>query len=108
VLQTNWFIASVLTEIVLLFSIRSMLPIEKAGLPSPVIIWLSVAAFLATLILPMIPFTAYYFEFITPSWSDILLILSLTFVYLIVTEVVKRPLARFLKIGGAGKTQGND
>ncbi len=31
VLQTNWFIASVITELFLLFSIRSMLPIEKAG-----------------------------------------------------------------------------
>jgi Mg2+-importing ATPase len=98
VLQTNWFIASVITEIVLLFSIRSMLPIEKAGWPAPTIIWLSIFAFIATITLPMIPLTAHYFEFMTPSWSDLGLIISLTFVYLIVSELVKRPVARFLKM----------
>lgn len=98
VLQTNWFMASVITEIVLLFSIRSMLPIEKAGLPAPVIIWLSTFAFIATITLPMIPLTAHYFEFVTPSLSDLGLIISLTFMYLIVTETVKRPVARFLKM----------
>lgn len=98
VLQTNWFIASVITEIVLLFSIRSMLPIEKAGLPAPVIMWLSAFAFIATITLPMIPVTAHYFEFITPSWSDLGLIISLTFIYLIISELVKRPVAKFLKL----------
>ena len=98
VLQTNWFIASVLTEITLLFSIRSMLPIRKAGLPTPLIIWLSVTVFISTIALPLIPITAHYFEFVTPSRSDLTLILSLTVVYLIVTEIVKRPLAKFLKL----------
>lgn len=96
VLQTNWFIASVITEIILLFSIRSMLPIEKAGLPAPIIIWLSSAAFLITIALPIIPFTAHYFEFITPTWSDIALILTLTGLYLLVTEAVKRPVGKFV------------
>lgn len=98
VLQTNWFIASVITEIVLLFSLRSMLPIEKAGLPAPFIIFLSGFALLATIALPLIPLTAHYFEFITPSISDLLLIISLAFVYFVTTELVKRPVARFLKI----------
>ena len=40
VLQTNWFIASVITELLLVVSIRSMLPIEKAGWPAPVIVFL--------------------------------------------------------------------
>ena len=44
VLQTNWFIASVLTELLLLFSLRSMLPIEKAGRPAPIVIGLSAGA----------------------------------------------------------------
>jgi Mg2+-importing ATPase len=98
VLQTNWFIASVITEIALLFSIRSMMPIEKAGWPAPAIVWLSGFAFFTTLTLPMIPLTAHYFEFITPSWNDVGLILSLTATYLILTEMVKRPVAKFLKL----------
>lgn len=96
VLQTNWFMASVITEIILLFSIRSMLPIEKTGWPAPVIVWLSVSAFVAAVAIPMIPFTAYYFEFVSPSWHNLFLILSLAGLYFVVTEAVKRPVARFL------------
>lgn len=97
ILQTNWFIGSVITEILLLFSIRSMLPIEKVGLPAPIILWLSGFAFFGTIVLPLVPLTAHYFEFATPSMSDLWLIVSLSFVYLLVTEGVKRPLGRFLK-----------
>lgn len=97
VLQTNWFIASVITEILLLFSIRSLVPIEKAGWPAPIILWLSGCAFIGTLFLPMVPVTARYFEFHTPSWNDLFIIVSLAFVYLLVTELVKRPLLRFLR-----------
>ncbi len=98
VLQTNWFIASVVTEILLLLSIRSLLPIERAGMPAPIILWLSGFALLAALLIPMVPLTAYYFSFTPPSFSDLALIVGLAAVYLVVTELVKRPLARFLKI----------
>lgn len=100
VLQTNWFIGSVLTEILILLSIRSMLPIEKAGRPAPIILWLSGFAILATILIPMVPITAHYFEFTIPSWSDLGLILFLALTYLVATELVKRPLARFLKQRG--------
>jgi Mg2+-importing ATPase len=98
ILQTNWFIASVITEIILLLSIRSMLPIEKAGLPAPIILWLSGFAIISTVAITMIPFTANYFEFVTPTMGHLGLILGLAVVYLIVTEAVKRPVAKFLKI----------
>ena len=96
VLQTNWFIASVITEIVLLFSIRSLLPIEKAGWPSKWIILLSGGAILLTLALPFIPVTAAFFEFVAPTGGHLVLIVALTFVYLVTTELVKRPLLNFL------------
>ena len=96
VLQTNWFIASALTEILLVFSIRSMLPIEKAGRPASVIIWLSVLAFAGALIIPVFPPTARFFEFNQPTPQHLILIVSLAFIYLATTEIVKRPLARFL------------
>lgn len=98
ILQTNWFIASVLTELVLIFSIRSLLPIEKAGLPAKSIIWLSIVALGTTLLIPFIPLTAYYFEFVRPSLTDLSLILALTVVYFIVTEFVKRRIGRFLEL----------
>ncbi len=96
VLQTNWFIASVITELLLLASIRSMLPVEKAGWPAPIVIFLSVGAFILTLALPMVPWTAAFFEFTRPTPAHLALIVALAVLYLIVSELVKRPLAHFL------------
>ncbi len=97
ILQTNWFIASVITEILLLVSIRSMLPIEKSGRPATPIIVLSVFALTLTLALPLIPATARFFEFTPPTFAHLALILSLALVYLLVSEIVKRWLVRVLK-----------
>lgn len=105
VLQTNWCIASVITELLLLLSIRSMLPIEKAGWPAPLIVILSAVAFLMALALPMIPWTAAFFEFTRPTAAHLGLIVAVAVLYLIVSELVKRPLARYLKVGA--KDSGN-
>lgn len=96
VLQTNWFIASVITELLLLFSIRSMLPIEKAGWPAPAVVLISAVAFVITLALPMIPWTAALFEFTRPTPFHLALIMVLALIYLVTTELVKRPIARFI------------
>ncbi len=96
VLQTNWFIASVITELLLMASIRSMLPIEKAGWPAPLVVIISAMAFIITLALPMIPWTAAFFEFTRPTPAHLGLIMSLAVLYLIISEIVKRPLASFL------------
>lgn len=96
VLQTNWFIASVITELLLVFSIRSMLPIEKAGWPAPPVVFISAMAFAITLALPMIPWTAALFEFTRPTPFHLALIIVLALIYLVTTELVKRPIARFI------------
>jgi Mg2+-importing ATPase len=72
------------------------LPIERAGYPAPIILWLSGFALVMAILIPMVPLTAHYFSFTPPSLADLALIISLAVVYLVVTEVVKRPLARFL------------
>lgn len=97
VLQTNWFIASVLTEILLMLSIRSLSPITKAGWPAPSIVILSVIAIVLAVAFPMIPATAAFFEFQTPTMAHLGIILGIAFAYLIVTELVKRPLSGFVK-----------
>lgn len=97
VLQTNWFIASVLTEILLIISIRSLLPVEKAGRPAGIIIGLASFAFVLTILIPIIPVTARFFEFTRPSLTHFALIIGLAFLYLLTTEMVKRPLVRFLR-----------
>jgi Mg2+-importing ATPase len=97
VLQTNWFIASAITEILLLFSIRSMLPIRESGRPAPILIYLSVGAVGLAVLLPIIPVTAAFFSFTTPSAGHLTLILALSLLYVVVSEMVKRPVARFIK-----------
>jgi len=98
VLQTNWFIASVITELLLLASIRSLLPIGKAGRPAPLIVLLSAVAFALTLVLPMIPWTADFFEFVRPTSAHLVLIVSLALLYLGVSESAKRLLVRALNL----------
>ncbi len=97
VLQTNWFIASVTMELLLVFSIRSMQNVEKAGWPAPLIMGLSGAAMLMALTLPYISWTATFFEFKRPLLSHLALILGLALLYVAVTELVKRPLAKHLR-----------
>ena len=97
VLQTNWFIASVTMELLLLFSIRSLQNIEKAGWPAPMIIALSGIAILLAVALPTLPWTAGFFEFHAPRPAHLGLILGLALLYLAVTELVKRPLAKHLR-----------
>lgn len=96
VLQTNWFIASVLTEILLMLSIRSLAPITKAGWPAPSIVILSVIATALAIGLPMIPATAAFFEFQPPTMAHLGIILGIAVSYLVVTELVKRPLSGFV------------
>jgi Mg2+-importing ATPase len=104
VLQTNWFIASVVTELFLVFSIRSMLPIEKAGRPAWPLIALSVPALAITLALPMIPWTREFFGFIQPQPAHLALILGLALLYVVINEIVKRPLGRYLREGNGSKS----
>ncbi|HRN70797.1 MAG TPA: HAD-IC family P-type ATPase, partial [Candidatus Woesebacteria bacterium] len=96
VLQTNWFIGSVLTELVFLFSIRTRLPILKATPPSIPLITLSGVAFLTSIILPFTTLGHIVFEFITPNMHYIILILIITGGYFITTEVVKLMYYRFV------------
>ncbi len=96
VLQTNWFMGSVLTELLLLFSIRSMLPIERAGKPAPILLFLSLGALASTILLPYVPLTAHFFELTPPSGAHITTILTLSLLYFIITEFTKRPLFRAL------------
>lgn len=89
VLQTNWFIGSILTELVFLFSIRTQLPFYKAAFPSKTVLWLSATAFLTTIALPFTTVGQKVFRFIQPSYSHLALILGLVGAYFVCSEIVK-------------------
>src|SRR3989344_902472 len=89
VLQTNWFIGSVLTELVFLFSIRTSLPFYKAVWPSKTVIWSSGGAFLATIILPFTSLGKNIFHFAPPAFGHMAIILGLVVTYFIFSETIK-------------------
>ncbi len=89
VLQTNWFIGSVLTELVFLFSIRTRSSIFKAARPSLPIIFFSLFAAILAIVLPFTSIGHNFFSFITPSVGQLSIIFSLVLGYFITTEIVK-------------------
>lgn len=90
VLQTSWFIGSIATELVLLFSIRTNRVFFRAGAaPSNTIILLSAAALSTAVVLPFTVFGQRVFHFVQPTTNHLGILLLITFGYFITTEVVK-------------------
>lgn len=89
VLQTNWFMGSVLTELAFLFSIRTRKSVLNASRPSNVVILLSLVAALVAVILPFTTFGQQFFAFITPTFAHLFLIAGIVFLYFVSTEIVK-------------------
>jgi Mg2+-importing ATPase len=90
VLQTNWFVLSLLTELVLIYSLRSKQAFWKAKRPSIILMTLSGIMFVVAMILPFSAFGQRVFHFVQPSTFSILWIIGLVTVYFFLTEVVKR------------------
>ena len=89
VLQTNWFIGSILTEIALIYSVRTRKPFFRSSRPSTSMLVLTIIAVSLTLIVPMTRFGAEIFGFIPPTLDHLLLIIGLVITYFLVSEVVK-------------------
>lgn len=89
VLQTNWFMASIFTELLLLFSIRSRGFFLRAQRPSAAVIWLTALAFIATVVIPFTAFGQELFKFIRPTAHHLLIIISIAAAYLFCNEIVK-------------------
>ncbi|OGG16584.1 magnesium-translocating P-type ATPase [Candidatus Gottesmanbacteria bacterium RIFCSPHIGHO2_02_FULL_39_11] len=89
VLQTNWFIGSVLTELLFLFSIRTRLSIFKAKPPSLILVILTGLAFLTAIILPYTLLGRTLFSFVPPTPNYLITILAVVLIYFVVTEIIK-------------------
>jgi Mg2+-importing ATPase len=95
VLQTMWFIGSILTELILLFSIRTALPFWKAKRPSGVVIWLSLFVAILTVVIPFIPALQQIFGFVTPTPGNLGIAFFLVLFYFAASETVKLLFYRF-------------
>lgn len=89
ILQTNWFIGSVLTELTLIFSIRTPHFFLKTKFPGAALTVLSVLGFAGALTLPYLSFAQRIFSFVPPSRAHILLILGVVATYFVVNEITK-------------------
>jgi Mg2+-importing ATPase len=88
-LQTMWFIGSVLTELVLLFSIRTARPFWRSTPPSATLLWLTLTVIAATVALPFVEPVRRIFGFAVPSPSHLAVVVGLVAFYFASTEAAK-------------------
>ncbi|HKZ34559.1 MAG TPA: cation-transporting P-type ATPase [Patescibacteria group bacterium] len=88
-LQTSWFIGSILTELLFIFSVRTKHFFLKGTKPSGVLVFLAAVAFLGTVFLPFTSFGQTLFRFEQPAPSTLFLIFVIVFAYFVTTEAVK-------------------
>jgi Mg2+-importing ATPase len=89
-IQTHWFLLSVLTELAIIFSVRTRKFFLLAKSPSPILLSFSILVFVVSFILPFTKFGQNYFYFISPTLQAILIIISLSLAYFLANEIVKR------------------
>ena len=99
ILQTSWFIGSVLTELLLLFSIRTKGFFLKASRPSRILLALTGVAFLFTVLVPYTSLGDFLFHFTPPQVGSLLLILGIAGVYFVLTEMIKLAYYHFFDPG---------
>ncbi len=88
-LQTLWFTESILTEIFLVFSVRTSHFFLKAKFPSLPLIILSFLAASAAIIFPFTKFGQETFHFVSPPLTSLFIVLSLVIIYFFISEIVK-------------------
>lgn len=89
-MRTYWFIGSILTELILIFSIRTKTLFYKTTkMPSPILIGLASLSALVTVTIPFTSWGRSIFRFIVPTLGSTLIISVLVLLYFTVTEFVK-------------------
>lgn len=89
VIQTLWFIESVLTELVLIFSIRTMHLAWRAKKPGFPLVFLSILSGAVVATLPFFAFGQKFFHFASPPIASLLIVFFLVVIYFIVSEAAK-------------------
>jgi Mg2+-importing ATPase len=97
VLQTMWFAGSIITELVIVFSIRTTLPFWKARRPARALTLLSLFVMVLTVALLYIPKVQEVFHFVAPSMKYMIPAAVLIGAYFITTEAVKLMFYRLWK-----------
>jgi len=88
--RTLWFVMSLLTEIILIFIIRSRKFFLKASKPSKILLLSSILVSLFTILLPFTKFGQTLFSFTMPNIISLIIIFFLVLVYLLSNELAKK------------------
>jgi Mg2+-importing ATPase len=88
IIQTLWFVESVLSENIFILSIRSKLPFWRAVRPSAPLLGLLVITTIMAVLIPY-SFLAKDFIFAQPTWGQIGLVFIIVCLYFVTTETVK-------------------
>jgi Mg2+-importing ATPase len=89
-LQTSWFLFNVVSEAILIFSLRSRRPFFRAKRPSFPLAALSLLVIVAVFAVPFTAVGNSVFSFIRPTAQMFWTIVLLSLGYFLMTEVVKR------------------
>ncbi len=103
-LQTAWFLLSLLTEVILIFSLRTRFTFFRAKRASGVLTILAFAVLAFSFILPFIPFMTQALHFVRPTPELLLFIGVLALGYFFATEAVKNFYYRHIHDGYEKKT----
>ncbi|KKQ77068.1 MAG: Cation-transporting P-type ATPase, partial [Parcubacteria group bacterium GW2011_GWA1_38_7] len=88
-LQTSWFIGSILTELVFLFSVRTNKLFLLAKFPSKILVILTAMAATLTVLIPFTSFGRSVFGFTTLTSTNLFMIASIVLGYFLTTEAAK-------------------
>lgn len=94
-LQTYWFMGSILTELVLLYSLRTRTVFFRSRMPSKTVLVLTVLAAAATVGLPLTYVGRRLFSFIEPSAEHLGIVMLLVLLYFVATEIAKLAYYKF-------------
>lgn len=89
VLQTNWFIASAITELLFIFSIRSRRFFLFARRPSAALLYFTIPTALVAFSLPFTQFGQKIFGFTAPKPIYLFWIIGIALLYFVATEIFK-------------------
>lgn len=98
-LQTMWFLGSIFTELVLLFSIRTAYVFFKARRPSMFVVIPTVLVAILAVVLPFSSWGQHALNLQKPSPFFLEVMFALVVLYFVSTEIVKLMVQRFLASG---------
>jgi len=97
-LQTLWFIESIVTEILLIFSIRTSGLFFKTKFPSFLLTFFAIITIVITFFLPFTNIGHKFFHFVSPSFNSLMIVVALLASYFFISEIVKLIYFKYYKI----------